>query len=80
MPAAEAAVIAEFLAAWESTDIGRIVALLAGDAWGEQSCESPVPAGAAVVLFVVSHGVVIALLVAGCAGAVIGIGGAPLPH
>jgi RNA polymerase sigma-70 factor (ECF subfamily) len=31
-PAAEAAVIAEFLAAWESTDVGRIVALLTDDA------------------------------------------------
>jgi RNA polymerase sigma-70 factor (ECF subfamily) len=31
-PAAEAAVIAEFLAAWESTDIDRIVALLTDDA------------------------------------------------
>jgi RNA polymerase sigma-70 factor, ECF subfamily len=31
-PAVEAAVIAEFLAAWEATDVGRIVALLAEDA------------------------------------------------
>ena len=30
--AAEASVIAEFLAAWEATDVGRIVALLADDA------------------------------------------------
>jgi RNA polymerase sigma-70 factor, ECF subfamily len=31
-PAAEAAVVAEFLAAWESTDVDRIVALLTDDA------------------------------------------------
>lgn len=31
-PATEAAVIAEFLAAWEAIDVGRIVALLADDA------------------------------------------------